>query len=347
VESRLSMDDSQSDPVFGLRLIQFRDRERIRVARVEDAERVHVLALDGGTYALAQRVIQIGKTLVEVVESMKETYQLRYQQLIDSGDLLPPITHPDPAHALVSGTGLTHLGSADTRDSMHANLNAPEGALTDSMKMFKLGLDNGKPSAGKIGAQPEWFYKGDGSILVAPYASIPVPGFALDAGEEPELDGIYLIGPDQLPYRIGFALGNEFSDHVTERHNYLWLAHSKLRNCAFGPELCVGRFPRSLEGASRLFRDGAVIWEKPFLTGTENMCHSIANLEHHHFKYSQFRRPGDLHIHFFGTSTLSFADGIKVAENDEFEISAPGFGRPLRNSVHFVPDEGQATVTAI
>ncbi len=347
MESRLSMDDSQSAPVFGLRLIQFRDRERIRVARVEDAERVHVLALDGGTYALAQRAIQIGKTLVEVVESLKETYQLPYQQLIDSGNLLPPITHPDPAHALVSGTGLTHLGSADTRDSMHANLNAPEGALTDSMKMFKLGLDNGKPSAGKIGAQPEWFYKGDGSILVAPYASIPVPGFALDAGEEPELVGIYLIGPDQLPYRIGFALGNEFSDHVTERHNYLWLAHSKLRNCAFGPELCVGQFPRSLEGASRLFRDGAVIWEKPFLTGTENMCHSIANLEHHHFKYSQFRRPGDLHIHFFGTSTLSFADGIKVAENDEFEISAPGFGRPLRNSVHFVPAESQATVTAI
>lgn len=347
MESRLSMDDSQLVPVFGLRLIQFRDRERIRVARVEDAESVHVLALDGGTYALAQRAIQIGKPLVEVVESLKETYQLPYQQLIDSGNLLPPITHPDPAHALVSGTGLTHLGSADTRDSMHANLNAPEGALTDSMKMFKLGLDNGKPSAGKIGAQPEWFYKGDGSILVAPYASIPVPGFALDAGEEPELVGIYLIGPDQLPYRIGFALGNEFSDHVTERHNYLWLAHSKLRNCAFGPELCVGRFPRSLEGASRLFRDGAVIWEKPFLTGTENMCHSIANLEHHHFKYSQFRRPGDLHIHFFGTSTLSFADGIKVAENDEFEISAPGFGRPLRNSVHFVPAESQATVTAI
>jgi hypothetical protein len=347
MESKLIMDDGGSALDFSLRLIQFRDRERIRVARVRDAETARVLALDGGTYALALRAIQLGKTLVEVVESLKEIDQLSYQQLIDSGDLLPPVTHPDPAHCLISGTGLTHLGSADARDSMHANLSAPAGALTDSMKMFKLGLDGGKPGAGKIGTQPEWFYKGDGGILVAPYSSIPVPGFALDGGEEPELVGVYLIGPDQLPYRIGFALGNEFSDHVTERHNYLWLAHSKLRNCAFGPEVCVGEFPWSLEGTSRLLRDGAVVWEKPFLTGTENMSHSIANLEHHHFKYPQFRRPGDLHIHFFGTSTLSFADGIKVAENDEFEISAPGFGRPLRNKVHFAPEIGFIPVQSI
>jgi hypothetical protein len=341
------MDDSGSAPVFDIRLIQFRDNGRIRVARVRNAETASILPLDGGTYALAQRAIQIGGTILDVVKSLKETEHVSYQGLIDSGDLLPPITHPDPAHALVSGTGLTHLGSADTRNSMHATLSAPEGALTDSMKMFKLGLDGGKPETGKIGAQPEWFYKGDGSIVVAPYAPIPVPGFALDGGEEPELVGVYLIGPDRAPYRIGVALGNEFSDHLTERQNYLWLAHSKLRNCAFGPELCVGGFPRSLEGASQVLRNGTVIWEKPFLTGTENMSHSIANLEHHHFKYPQFRRPGDLHIHFFGTSTLSFADGIKVVENDEFEISAPGFGRPLCNSVHFVPGEGQVTVTPI
>ncbi len=347
MESNLIMDESGPPQNFGLRLIQFREGDRIRVARVHDSETANVLGIDGGMYALATRAIQIGKTLLEVVGYLNETEQLSYQQIVDSGNLLPPIIHPDPAHALVSGTGLTHLGSADTRDTMHANLNAAAGALTDSMKMFKLGLDGGKPEAGKIGAQPEWFYKGDGSILVPPYALIPVPGFALDGGEEPELVGVYLIGPDQLPYRIGFALGNEFSDHVTERQNYLWLAHSKLRNCAFGPELCIGEFPQSLEGTSRLLRDGAVVWEKPFLTGTENMSHSIANLEHHHFKYPQFRRPGDLHIHFFGTSTLSFADGIKVMENDEFEISAPGFGRSLRNRVHFNREEARFSVRSI
>jgi hypothetical protein len=347
VESNLIMDDIGSAMGFPLRLIEFRDRERIRVAHVRDAETVHVLGLDGGTYALALRAIQIGKTLIEVVDSLKVTGELDYQQLIDSGALLSPIAHPNPAHCIVSGTGLTHLGSADTRDSMHAKVNEPAAALTDSMKMFKLGLDGGKPEPGKIGAQPEWFYKGDGSILVAPYAPITAPGFALDGGEEPELVGIYLIGPDRKPYRVGFALGNEFSDHVTERQNYLWLAHSKLRDCAIGPELCIGEFPRSLEGTSRVRRNGSVIWEKPVLTGAQNMSHSIANLEHHHFKYAQFRRPGDLHIHFFGTSTLSFADGIKIAENDEFEFSAPGFGRPLRNSVRFASQEVATVVERI
>ena len=42
----------------------------------------------------------------------------------------------------------------------------------------------------------------------------PVPDFAEDFGEEPELTGLYVIADDGQPYRIGFALGNEFSDHV-------------------------------------------------------------------------------------------------------------------------------------
>jgi hypothetical protein len=343
----MSMDTIASAPVSQIRLIQFQQDGQIRVALVRDAETVQILAIQGGTYELSQRAIREATPLRDIVESLRGNAHVSYQGLVNAGSLLPPITHPDPAHCCVSGTGLTHLGSADTRDSMHVKLNDPSGALTDSMKMFKLGLEGGKPKSGKIGAQPEWFYKGDGSIVVAPYAPIPVPAFALDGGEEPELVGIYLIGPDRKPYRVGFALGNEFSDHVTERQNYLWLAHSKLRHCSFGPELRVGEALQALEGVSRVLRNGKPIWEKAFLTGEENMCHTVANLEHHHFKYPQFRRAGDLHVHFFGTSTLSFADGIKTVENDEFEISVPAFGRPLRNSLHFVDDEGRVAVTEI
>jgi len=61
------------------------------------------------------------------------------------------------------------------------------------------------------------------------------------------------------------------------------------------------------------------------------MSHHLTNLEHHHFKYELCRRPGDLHIHFFGTATLSFTDGVKAAEGDVFEIEAPPFRLPLRN----------------
>ncbi|MNN55816.1 hypothetical protein D3C81_1707100 [compost metagenome] len=122
-----------------------------------------------------------------------------------------------------------------------------------------------------------------------------------------------------------------------ERRSYLYLAHSKLRNCSFGPELRVGELPRHLQGTSRILRGDRVIWEKDFLSGEDNMCHSLENLEYHHFKYSQFLRPGDVHIHFFGTATLSFADQVKAVEGDVFEISLAEFGAPLRNGISETP----------
>jgi hypothetical protein len=181
--------------------------------------------------------------------------------------------------------------------------------------------------------QPEWFYKGNGTIVAAPGAPIPSPAFAKDAGEEPEMAGIYVIDKKGRPFRVGFALGNEFSDHVTERVNYLWLAHSKLRWCSFGPELRLGPLPGNVSGTSRILLKGKLVCEKPFLSGEDNMSHTIANLEHHHFKYALFRQPGDIHVHMFGTATLSFADGVRTEPGDVFEISEPQFGLPLTNSV--------------
>jgi hypothetical protein len=258
-----------------------------------------------------------------------------------------PVSHPDPAHLHLTGTGLTHLGSASARDAMHAKLAGAE-TLTDSMKMFRMGLESGRPAAGKVGAQPEWFYKGNGFAAVAPGADLLAPGFAEDGGEEPEIAGVYLVGQGGTVHRIGWALGNEFSDHVTERVNYLWLAHSKMRVASFGPEILVGDLPADVRGTSSIRRDGAVIWQKPFLSGEANMSHSIANLEHHHFKYDIFCQPGDLHVHFFGTATLSVADGIKTQSGDVFEIEAAAFGQPLRNALKFAPaTSGATTVKAL
>jgi hypothetical protein len=200
------------------------------------------------------------------------------------------------------------------------------------MKMFKWGVEGGKPADDGPGVQPEWFFKGNGAILVGSGQPLELPPFALDGGEEPELVGLYVVADGGEVFRVGFALGNEFTDHVMEKKNYLYLAHSKLRACSVGPELLIGEeLPAQIEGASRLLRGGKVVWERPFLTGEANMTHRIAGLEHHHFKYPMFRRPGDVHVHFFGTSTLSFLDGVTAAEGDVFEISAPPFGRPLRN----------------
>jgi hypothetical protein len=263
--------------------------------------------------------------------------------------MLPPLTHAEPHRCLVSGTGLTHLGSAATRDAMHqAAAQAGDQDVTDSARMFRLGLEGGKPAGDAPGAQPEWFYKGNGSIVVGCGQPITAPSFALDCGEEPELVGLYVIAPDGTPLRLGFAIGNEFSDHVTERRNYLYLAHSKLRQCGVGPELRTGSLPRHLEGRSRIMSGATVRWEKPFLTGEDNMCHSIANLEYHHFKYAAHRIPGDVHLHFLGTATLSFADGIQVAPGERFEVELPELGATLVNPLARAPEDfGMNNVVAL
>jgi hypothetical protein len=324
-----------------MRIIQFRDGDSVRTGIVDGDS---ILPCAGGTlHDHASAAIRDGIALAARIADHADGAPQDYDAIIGRGDLLAPVAHPDPAHLLVSGTGLTHLGSAEGRAKMHASL-AEAADQTDSMKMFKLGLDGGRPAPGQIGALPEWFYKGDGDSIVAPGAPIPCPDFAQDAGEEPELAGIYLIAPDGTPCRLGFCVGNEFSDHVTERGNYLWLAHSKLRACAIGPELVLGPIEDDLRGTSRIRRDGAIVWAKPFLTGEANMCHTIANLEHHHFKYPQFRRAGDMHVHFFGTATLSFTDGFRTRPGDEFEIALPGFGRPLRNGFVSQPTDSPAVV---
>jgi hypothetical protein len=326
-----------------LRLVQFTTRDGARaVAALSEDRGARLVEGVDSTYALAGRAIAKGISLQQAVDQAGLGAGVDIHAALAEGRVLPPLDHPsDPAHLIVSGTGLTHLGSAEGRDKMHRRLES-EANLTDSMKMFKLGLETGKPAAGREGSQPEWFYKGDGSIVAAPEAPFLSPSFAADGGEEPEMVGLYLIGPDGTPFRLGFALGNEFSDHVTERFNYLWLAHSKLRVCAFGPELRVGELPPSVQGRSRIRRGNELIWDKPFLSGENNMSHSIANLETHHFKYALFRRPGDVHVHFFGTATLSFSEGVKTQDGDVFELEADAFLLPLRNSLAAAP---QADVT--
>lgn len=292
------------------------------------------------TLGLAQAALRAGVGLAEVAAAaLGDPVDLAEVRL------LAPIDHPDPAHLMVAGTGLTHLGSAEGRDKMHAA--AASGQATDSMRMFLMGLEGGKPDAGAVGAQPEWFYKGDGSVLVGPGEPLHRPAFAGDGGEEPEIAGIYLVDDAGHPVRLGYALGNEFSDHVTERVNYLWLAHSKLRQAALGPELRLGELPYDVRGRAAILRDGARVWEREFRTGEANMSHSLANLEHHHFKYAQFRRPGDIHVHFFGTATLSFTDGIETRPGDIFTITAEPFALPVSNPLAALADEGAVAVRAL
>ncbi len=319
-----------------MKLLQYIDAGRTRVALVAQDGSLRPLARFTTTYQLAERAIAERRTLDDMVKAEALDAPISYDDLLRDGRLLPPLTHPDPAHTLVAGTGLTHLGSAAARDAMHQKISG-QAELTDSMKMFKWGVEGGKPKGDAPGTQPEWFYKGNGGNVVACGQSIRSPDFAEDHGEEPELVGLYVIDDNGRPHRLGFAIGNEFSDHVTERRNYLLLAHSKLRQCGVGPMLNTGAPPAHLEGTSRIRRGAEVLWQKPFLTGEANMSHTFANLEYHHFKYRQHRVPGDVHVHFFGTATVSCADGIRTQAGDVFEIDLPALGAPLVNRLEIEP----------
>jgi hypothetical protein len=314
-----------------MRLIQFVTPEGARQVGAILADDDEPKVVDGAESVrdLALAAYRRGMSLEQAVRACGFGKTVAYDRLIDERRLLVPLDHPDPAHCIVALTGLSHLGSAASRDAMHSKLQGDD--LTDSMKMFKLGLEGGKPARGQIGAQPEWAYKGDGSWLVPPEQPIELPGYADDGGEEGEIAALYVIGDDGIPLRLGFALGNEYSDHAMEQQNYLYLAHSKLRQSSFGPELLLGDIPDDVRGSIRVERNGTVAWSGELLSGEANMCHSIANLEHHHFKYAGFRRPGDVHAYYIGASGLSCGDGFATRPGDRFVVDVPLFGRPLRN----------------
>jgi hypothetical protein len=327
------------------RLVQLANGSTRAVALVDEP---HLVLLDGvpSVLQLAQDAIA-GDTPLETLALAKAGgARLEYQPIYDGASdwrLLPPIDHPgEPSRCLVSGTGLTHLGSAADRQHMHE---VKDSDLTDSMKMFRLGLAEGKPASGAIGAAPEWFYKGTGTILRAHGAPLDVPAYAGDGGEEGEIAGLYLVDAAGAPRRIGMAIGNECSDHAFEKRNYLNLAGSKLRTCAIGPELAVDPAFASVPGEVRIVRGGSTIWSKAIATGEDGMSHSLANVEHHHFKFDGHRRPGDVHVHYFGACALSFGAGVRLEDGDTMVVGFAGFGRPLRNPLRV--QRGPATAVIV
>lgn len=291
-------------------------------------------AYDLASFALAQNQ-KIGPVIDEYISEKSLNYDEIYA---GKGEykLLLPIHHPaDVRYCMVTGTGLTHKASAENRQKMHNAI--ADNTANDSIKMYQIGVEGGKPESGEIGAQPEWFYKGNGSVLRAHNEVLTVPNYGNDGGEEPEICTIYINDKQGLPHRIGYTIGNEFSDHVMEKVNYLYLAPSKIRNCAIGPELILEEPLKDIPGTVSIIRNGQILWQKDIKTGEENMCHSLENLEYHHFKYENHRIPGDLHVHFLGTQAFSFGAGLKLEAGDEMEVNFPKVGRPLRNYLAIDP----------
>ncbi|HXN21337.1 MAG TPA: AraD1 family protein [Candidatus Dormibacteraeota bacterium] len=319
-----------------MRLVQLTGPGGRRVARVEEPK-LRLLDTCASIYDLASECLANGVSLAQAIDERASVEVLDYNAIYageSAWRLRPSADFPaEPARCLVSGTGLTHQASAQNRDAMHAVAQA----VTDSTRMYRSGVQGGKPAPGETGVAPEWFYKGSGLGLRAHNEPLVVPEYAEDGGEEPEVAGVYLIDVAGRPRRIGFTVGNEFSDHVFERKNYLYLAASKLRTCAIGPELVIGGGFDQVPGDVSVGRAGQTLWSRTIQTGERTMCHSLANIEHHHFKFEFHRHPGDLHIHFFGADAFSFGDGVRLQEGDVMQVRFEGFGRALRNPLLRVP----------
>jgi hypothetical protein len=297
----------------------------------------HLRLLDGPSsiYQLAKQAIANNVALSKWITTLASQVLLDYTPIYEGDSewqLLPSFDHPDnPFACLVSGTGLTHKNSALGRQMMHQAKDGLTQPPTDSLKMYQWGVEGGSPQKGNIGVQPEWFYKGAGHALRAHNQPLGIPFFADDGGEEPEIAAVYIVDANAHPWRIGLTTANEFSDHIMEKKNYLYLAPSKLRNCAIGPELVVGGDFTSIDGKVSIQRDKQPVWTTPIHTGEKNMAHSLENLEHHHFKYPDHRIPFQAHVHFFGADAFSFSKGFSLQDGDIMEIEWTGMGRPLRN----------------
>src|SRR5690349_9806924 len=97
-------------------------------------------------YGLASEAIAGRMTLQAVLDTHGYGEDIDLLEALRNKQILPPVDHTDSARVLLTGTGLTHLGSADARDRMHAKAHAADAS--DSMKMFRMGLEGGKPTTG-------------------------------------------------------------------------------------------------------------------------------------------------------------------------------------------------------
>lgn len=330
-----------------IRLVQLiHPKSGRRVAMVVEPSLI-LLNDTGSVYQLALEALSKELKIENLILSRQSAESLDYNAVYEGQSewkLLPSFDNPEnPAACIVSGTGLTHKNSALNRQMMHQQKDAKQ---TDSMIMYQWGIEGGHPPDGKAGVQPEWFYKGTGNVLRGHGDELEIPDFGNDGGEEPEIAGIYMVDNTGKPWRIGFTIGNEFSDHVMEKKNYLYLAPSKLRNCSIGPELVLTNDFEEVYGMVSISRGGSTLWSKEIHSGNKHMAHSLQNLEHHHFKYPGHRIPAQSHIHFFGADAFSFGDQVQLQQGDIMNVAWNGMGRTLKNPIQFSNEKEKIVLVA-
>src|SRR5580704_2687583 len=101
------------------RVVQLKHPAHGRKVALVDGDKLCLLAQSGSVYEFAGAALAGGKTLSATFEAAAASQCLDYESIYwgkSEWRLLPAFDHPaEPARCLVTGTGLTHKASAESR----------------------------------------------------------------------------------------------------------------------------------------------------------------------------------------------------------------------------------------
>lgn len=271
------------------------------VAASDDGDELHLLSTYRTAYHFVQAALDAGHELRDALSSDLSGIVLPYEDvyaLRTGWSFLPSFDHPaEVTGCLVSGVANAHT----SRD--------------------------GRPPV------PPFFVKGNGQHLRAHGEALTIPAYALSGADEAEIVGVYMIGRDGSPHRVGLTQGNEFADPALFAADSRLYANSKLHTCSIGPELVLEASFEDIAGVVRVERGDDVLWSKEIVTGERHTQFSLSELEASLFQPEAHRVPGQCHVHYLGGSVSSYGDGVRLENGDVVSVSFDGLGRPLRNGI--------------
>jgi hypothetical protein len=165
------------------------------------------------------------------------------------------------------------------------------------------------------GSGTVWQYQGSGDSLCGHGEALKIEDLPAPI-RIPEIAALYVIGDSGFPRRVGVAAGISGS-----------------RRSSLGPELILETdFPR-IEGVVRLLREGREIWAQEFTAGQVPLALALAATEGDYFRGGNYRRSGDIHVHFFGAKLFGAVERPTAEDKDTAELLLKGFGGELRTRI--------------
>jgi len=310
-----------------MNLIQFQDNDVMRIGfDAEGNGTIVCFKNPGSLYDFFTHHISMGEDIERSINNELGNKIVSYSDLLFNRQIQIPVAPTDLSHCHVSGVGLTHSSSV--------LIGSKSNNLTDVERVHLAGLEQGKPNKMQLGARPAWFYKGNGNLLRPTGEILDIPLLAKGVGEEAELVAIYIIDKNRVPRRVGFSLGNEFSDHLLEKENLYYLPQAKMLNCSVGAEIFPGELPNNMKGKIEILnKEEELTWGVDIETGWSKLIHSLENIENYAFQNAIFCMPGDVHYLFLGSDKLSFSDGVVLNDGDQIKIYGNLFSFPLVNKI--------------